>query len=68
MKNSKNPAPGSSMPTNEFSGEKSPNPIVVKVINEKYMAYGNTSYGVWRPKLVRVLPNDFKNGIMAVSQ
>ena len=34
------------MPTNEFSGEKSPNPIVVKVINEKYMAYGNASYGV----------------------
>ena len=34
------------MPTNEFSGEKSPNPIVVKVINEKYMAYDNASYGV----------------------
>ena len=56
------------MPTNEFSGEKSPNPIVVKVMNEKYMAYGNTSYGVSSPKLIRVLPNNFKNGMMAVSQ
>ena len=37
------------MPTNEFSGEKSPNPIVVKVINEKYMAYDDISFGVSSP-------------------
>ena len=47
------------MPTNEFSGEKSPNPIVVKVINEKYIAYGNTSYGVSSLGIRKVLAKEW---------